>query len=218
MRHFIRTATLAVVLGSLAVGGTFGAATASASDSLGNNPLSNVLLSDGDRFDGNVWDYDIVTQAALAVIDAKGDQTAVSVLTQGNVSLTAFIPRDIAFYRLVEDLTGTWPTSEKQAFNAVASLGVDTVEKVLLYHVVPGNPIDSTAALQADGAHLQTADGGNTFQVDVIIRSHGDFGIRLIDQDPDIRNPWVAKTQLDINAGNHQVAHGIGRVLIPVDL
>ncbi len=79
----------------------------------------------------------------------------------------------------------------------VASLGVETVEKVLLYHVVPGGPIDSgNSALGADGAHLATADGGNTFKVNVCTsqRPKGSFGIKLVDKDLDLRNPWVVKT------------------------
>jgi hypothetical protein len=203
---------------ALAAAGTALAAPTAMAGSAGNTPLSDVLLADGDTFDDNIWDYDIVTQAALTVIDATDGDTDVALLTQGDVALTAFIPRDIAFYRLVEDLTGSWPSSEEEAFAVVASLGVDTVEKVLLYHVVPGGPIDSTAALGADGARLVTADDGNTFKVSVIIRAKGSFGIKLVDQDPDLRNPWVVKTQLDINAGNKQLAHGISRVLIPVDL
>ncbi len=203
---------------ALAASGAALAAPAATAASTGTTPLSDVLLADGDTFDGNKWDYDIVTQAALTVIDATGGDTDVALLTQGDVALTAFIPRDVAFYRLVKDLTGTWPSSEEEAFAVVASLGVETVEKVLLYHVVPGGPIDSAAALAADGARLATADGGNTFKVNVITRPKGSFGIKLVDKDPDLRNPWVAKTQLDINAGNMQLAHGISRVLIPVDL
>jgi hypothetical protein len=203
---------------ALAASGAALAAPAATAAPTGTTPLSDVLLADGDTFDSNKWDYDIVTQAALTVIDATGGDTDVALLTQGDVALTAFIPRDVAFYRLVKDLTGSWPSSEKDAFAVVASLGVETVEKVLLYHVVPGGPIDSAAALGADGARLATADGGNTFKVNVIIRPKGSFGIKLVDNDPDLRNPWVIKTQLDINAGNKQLAHGISRVLIPVDL
>jgi hypothetical protein len=203
---------------ALAASGAALAAPAATAAPTGTTPLSDVLLADGDTFDSNKWDYDIVTQAALTVIDATGGDTDVALLTQGDVALTAFIPRDVAFYRLVKDLTGSWPSSEKDAFAVVASLGVETVEKVLLYHVVPGGPIDSAAALGADGARLATADGGNTFKVNVIIRPKGSFGIKLVDNDPDLRNPWVIKTQLDINAGNKQLAHGISRVLIPVNL
>lgn len=217
MRIRTRLVATASALALAATGAAFAAPAATAA-STGTAPLSDVLLADGDTFDSNKWDYDIVTQAALTVIDATGGDTDVALLTQGDVALTAFIPRDIAFYRLVKDLTGSWPTSEEEAFAVVASLGVDTVEKVLLYHVVPGGPIDSATALGADGAHLATADGGNTFKVNVITRPKGSFGIKLVDNDPDLRNPWVIKTQLDINAGNMQLAHGISRVLIPVDL
>lgn len=221
MRLSTRLAATATAITIAAAGTALAAPAAMASGSSGSTgttPLSDVLLADGDTFDDNIWDYDIVTQAALTVIEATGGDTDVALLTQGDVALTAFIPRDIAFYRLVEDLTGTWPSSEKEAFGVVASLGVDTVEKVLLYHVVPGGPIDSGAALGADGAHLVTADNGNTFKVNVITRAKGSFGIKLVDQDPDLRNPWVIKTQLDINEGNMQLAHGISRVLIPVNL
>ncbi|MCB0909705.1 MAG: fasciclin domain-containing protein [Nocardioidaceae bacterium] len=218
MRIRTRLVATASALALAATGALALAPAATASGSPGTTPLSDVLLADGDTFDNNKWDYDIVTQAVLTVIDAKGGDTPVALLTQGDVALTAFIPRDIAFYRLVKDLTGSWPSSEQEAFNVVASLGVDTVEKVLLYHVVPGGPIDSAAALGADGARLATADGGNTFKVNVITRPKGSFGIKLVDKDPGLRNPWVIKTQLDINKGNLQIAHGISRVLIPVDL
>ena len=222
MRRASRLVAAAAAFTLAAGGAVLAAPAASAGGSHGGSadttPLSDFLLADDDTFDDSVWDYDIVTQAALTVIEATDGDTPVALLTQGDVALTAFLPRDIAFYRLVEDLTGTWPSSEQEAFDVVASLGVDTVEKVLLYHVVPGGPIDSATALQSDGAHLVTADDGNTFKVNVINRAKGSFGIKLVDQDPDLRNPWVVKTQLDLNAGNKQLAHGISRVLIPVDL
>lgn len=218
MRIRTRLVATASALAFAAAGVASSAPAAMASGSTGTTPLSDVLLADGDMFDNNKWDYDIVTQAALTVITATGGDTDVALLTQGDVALTAFIPRDIAFYRLVKDLTGSWPSSEEEAFAVVAGLGVETVEKVLLYHVVPGGPIDSAAALGADGARLATADGGNTFKVNVITRPKGSFGIKLVDKDRDLRNPWVVKSQLDINAGNKQLAHGISRVLIPVDL
>jgi len=212
MRMTTKLGALAASVALAATGALVAAPAASASSS-GDTPLSDVLLPANSGFDNNHWNYNIVTNAVLAVVTANPD-SPVADLTNGDVALTAFIPRDIAFYRLVEDLTGKWPTSEKAAFNTVASLGIPTVEKVLEYHIVPGPAIDSGAALGADGAKLKT-QLGQTFMVDVINRSNGSFGIRLIDNNPDLRNPWVAKTQLDINAGNMQIAHGIGRVLMP---
>ena len=36
-------------------------------------------------------------------------------------------------------------------FAAAATLGVDTIEQVLLYHVVPGQTLTSGKVLKADG-------------------------------------------------------------------
>jgi hypothetical protein len=216
MRITSRVAAVATTL-AVAAGATALAAPSASAGSMGDTPLAAVLLADDSGFDDKIWDYDVVTAAALAVLTAK-PSSDVGLLTDGDVALTAFLPRDRAFIRLVEDLTGTAPANEEEAFNVVASLGIDTVETVLLYHVVPGMTIDSATALGADGAELTTAAEGLTFTVDVRNRPNGSFGIRLVDNDHDLRNPWVAKTQLDINAGNKQIAHGISRVLIPVDL
>jgi uncharacterized surface protein with fasciclin (FAS1) repeats len=176
---------------------------------LGTNSLAAVLLADGDTFDHNWKDYDILTQAVLAVLKAKPN-SPVKVLTDGNVALTAFIPDDAAFQRLVRDISGKWLGSEQDVFTAVAGLGIDTVETVLLYHVVPGATITAREALKADGVSLTTAQGG---KITVRVGWHG---IRLADADLNSRDPKVIAT--DINIGNKQIAHGINRVLRPVDL
>ena len=179
----------------------------------GTNSLAAVLTSDGNKFDRNSGDFDIVTEAALAVLAAKPD-SAVSVLTQGDVALTAFVPTDRAFRKLYYDVSGRWVCSERRLFNKlVEKFGVDTIEAVLLYHVVPGATIDAATALGADGAALTTALG-STFTVKVV-DTHPPV-IRLIDLDPNDRNPRVVK--FDLNAGNMQIAHGINRVLRPLDI
>lgn len=174
----------------------------------GTKPLSEVLV-DANQFDSNSRDYDIVTEAVLAVLKEKPD-SAVSVLTDGKVRVTAFVPQDRAFFPLVQSLTGTRPATEQAAFEAVASLGIDTVETVLLYHVVPNATIGSKKALKANNAQLDTAQGG-TIKVKVKKGT-----IRLQDKDPDLRDPRVV--QVDINKGNKQIAHGIDRVLLPINL
>jgi uncharacterized surface protein with fasciclin (FAS1) repeats len=147
------------------------------------------------------------------VLDKKPG-SAVGVLTDGSVPLTAFIPTDRAFQRLVKSLTGSAPKTEAQTFAAVAGLGIDTVETVLLYHVVPGATVTYKQALKSDGASLTTAQGGK-ITVDVTGRWwHGQ--VRLVDADPDARDARV--TAPDINKGNKQIAHGVNRVLRPVDL
>lgn len=198
----------AVAVGSLAVAPSAAAATTAP----GTKSLAAVLTSDGNTFDHNWYDYDIVTEAVLAVLKAK-PKSAVGVLADGNVALTAFIPNDRAFQALVKDLTGKTLTSEKAVFGAVAGLGIDTVETVLLYHVVPGATITAKQALKANGAKLTTAQGG-TITVKVPL-----FPLPLVvlkDNDPDDKNPFVV--QFDINKGNKQIAHGISYVLRPVNL
>ena len=133
--------------------------------------------------------------------------TAVRTLEQ---DLSAFVPQDRAFFPLVKALTGKKPKNERAAFKAVAGLGIDTVETVLLYHVVPGSTITAKKALKANGAKLETAQGG-TIKVKVRGKS-----ITLKDKDPDLKNPKVV--QVNINKGNKQIAHGINRVLLPVNL
>ena len=215
IRSIAATLATAALLGAAAAPATAAMAESSpAHKSLGNKSLAKVLTSDGNRFDKNWGDYDIVTEAALAVIAAKPD-SPVTVLTKGKVPVTAFILNDWSFRQLVKDLTGTKFTSEKQVFNALAGLGIDTIETVLLDHVVPGATIDSKSALGADGVALTTAQGGKV-TVDVIYPKLPI--VQLQDQDPDATDPFLNPTALDINKGNKQIAHGIVLVLRPVNL
>ena len=186
------------------------AAPAAAAD--GTTSLAEVLTSDGGKqFDKNWHDFDIVTEAALAVL-AEKPRSAVGLLTQGDQALTAFIPNDRAFRLLVRDLTGKKPRTEAATFKAVAGLGIDTVETVLLYHVVPAATITKKDAKQADRVGLTTGTGDTVM---VQVRAKGKL-IKLSDRDYNSRNPRVYKA--DINKGNMQIAHAIDRVLRPMDL
>ncbi len=176
----------------------------------GEVSLVEVLGADGTKLDRNWNDFDIVEKAAFAVLAEKPD-SLVGVLATGDVKLTAFVPTDRAFRRLVHDLTGKW-VSEKQAFAAVAGLGIPTVEAVLLYHVVPGVPVTYRQAKQADGAKLTTAAGS---AIKVNVRKGR---VYLVDADKDDLNPRVIFSLRNLNKGNKQIAHGINRVLRPVDL
>jgi uncharacterized surface protein with fasciclin (FAS1) repeats len=205
----LATATLAGAL-TLVGAGSASAHESTAPAPTGTRSLAAVLARDGSGFDRNWNDFDIVDNAVQAVLAAKPG-SAVGVLADGSVPLTAFLPTDAAFRRLATDLTGQRYSSESAVFAAVASLGIDTVEAVLLYHVVPGATVDYRAARASDGAVLTTASGG-TLTVDV--RWHR--WVTLVDADPDDANAWVVRP--NINKGNVQIAHGISRVLRPVDL
>ena len=208
----LRRTTASLVAAAAVATGAVAAAPAANAAAPGTNSLANVLLSDGDTFDGNSNDFDIVTQAALAVLAAKPN-SPVKVLTDGTTPVTAFIPRDQAFRLFVYSTTGKWVTSEQGVFNAVASFGIDTVETVLLYHVVAGATIDRATALKADGAALGTAAGA-PLTVDIVPNRK----IELRDLDPDATDARVRWDAYDINKGNLQIAHGIDRVLRPLDL
>jgi hypothetical protein len=182
----------------------------------GTRSLAAVLTADGNQFDHYWYDYDIVTEAVLAVLAAK-PSSPVGLLTRGDVALTAFLPNDRAFQVLAADLTGRWYHSERQVFTALAgAVGIDTLEKVLLYHVVPGGPLTAATALRSDGATLTTALTGATVTVDVLSRRF--TLIRLVDQDRNDLDPLVNPRALDLNRGNRQLAHGIVLVLRPADL
>ena len=189
------------------------AAPAAVKAATGTTSLAAVLTANGGgKFDKNWHDYDIVTSAVLAVLAAKPTST-VAALTDGTVALTAFIPNDRAFQILVKSLTGKKPKTEKATFKAVASLGIPTIEKVLLYHVVVGPAIDSSAALKANGVKLMTALG-----IKVRVQVTKKPSIILVDKDRGARNARVILSQVDINKGNAQIAHGIDRVLRPINL
>lgn len=177
----------------------------------GTTPLTEVLAADGNKYDRNWDDFDIVEKAVRAVLKANPD-SAVGVLADGDTALTAFVPTDRAFRKLVTSVTGDRPGGEKATFTAVASLGVDTVEDVLLYHVVPGATVTYAAAKKADGARLETALGTK-----VRVRVAGG-DVRIADADRDARNARVIRAAKNVNKGNAQIAHGIDRVLRPMDL
>jgi len=208
VRRLVAAGAAVLLSGTLAVT-TVGPAQADSS-SLGNRSLAKVLAKDGSKFDHNWRDYDIVDAAVGAVLAAKPG-SAVGVLADGKTPMTAFLPDDRAFRILVKDLTGKKPRTEKQTFKAVAGLGIDTVETVLLYHVVPGTRINYRQALKADGVRLTMASGG-IVRVDVRKGNR----VKLLDADRNDANPRIVRK--NINKGNRQIAHGINRVLRPADL
>lgn len=214
IRKFLSALSVAGLAGILIAPSASASATSSSSGSTGTRSLAAVLTADGNQFDQNWHDYDIVTEAVLAVVAAK-PASPVGLLADGKVALTAFLPNDRAFQSLVADIAGSRLSSERAVFGAVAGLGIDTVETVLLYHVVPGATLTAKQAIAANGAALTTAQGGT-----IGVRSYSRYLpiIQLRDKDTDDRDPFVNPFALNINKGNAQIAHGITDVLRPVNL
>ena len=176
--------------------------------------LATVLAADGNHLDRNWDDFDILDRSVRRVLAAKPG-SAVAVLADGSTRLTAFLPTDRAFRRLVTDLTGTRRGTERGTLRALnRTVDVATLENVLLYHVVPGATVTYRQAQRSDGAELTTALSGGTVRVQVTKKRH----VFLADADRDDRNPRVLRRAKNINQGNKQIAHGINRVLRPVDL
>ena len=211
----MRRVSALLATSALALGAITAAAPAANAKAVGEDSLAALLTSDGDDFDNNAKDFDILTQAALAVVAAKPD-SPVAVVADGTTRATVFAPTDQAFRVLVKDLTGKNIKSEKKIFESLVALaGVDTVEAVLLYHVIPGKTLTSGKVLKADGAKLMTA-AGKTVKVDV--RMKPSLSVTLKDRDKGAQDPKAVLSALDLNKGNKQVAHGIDRVLRPITL
>ncbi|MFN8125526.1 MAG: fasciclin domain-containing protein [Candidatus Nanopelagicales bacterium] len=186
-----------------------GALGAGPAQAAGNKPLSSVLDTGG--FDRNGQDFDVVSQAVLAVL-GDDPSSPVSLLTKGKQRATAFLPNDAAFKRLASALTGKQVRSEKKAFEAVAGLGLDTVEEVLLLHVVPGATISAKKALKSDGAKLMTAQGE---KLTVVVKRAHSHNPKVTIRDLSKTSSNARVVVADINKGNKQIAHGINNVLLP---
>jgi len=211
-KHTAAAGLTAVVLAATAtVAAAPGAQAApSTTERAGKTSLADVLASDGHRFDKKWGDFDILDAAVMAVLKEK-PKSAVAILADGKVRLTAFLPTDRAFQRLAKTLTGKTPKTERATFNTLAkAAGIDVIETVLLYHVVPGKTLGAGKVVRADGKALMTAQGGT-----VTVKVKGKK-VTLVDADPDLANPRVIAT--DINKGNRQIGHAINRVLLPLDL
>jgi uncharacterized surface protein with fasciclin (FAS1) repeats len=207
----LRSRLVALTVASGLVAAPLALAAPAAQAAPGTTSLAEILLADTNKngdptFDGNGKDFDILTAAVLGVL-AADPYSPVSVLTKGNVRLTAFIPTDAAFARTAKDLGITAKNEQRLTAKLVTALGLDGIEEVLLYHVVPGVKINAKTAAQSDGARLTMANG-QAVKVNV-----AKSGIYLKDQTKGVANPQVVVT--NINKGNKQIAHAINRVLLP---
>ena len=85
---------------------------------------------------------------------------------------------------------------------------------MLLDHVGPGSTITYRQAQRANGATLTTALSGGKLRVQVTHEQQ----VFLRDADTNDRNARVLRALRNVNQGNRQIAHGINRVLRPMDL
>ena len=175
---------------------------------LGIDSITKKINISSYKFDSDLSDYDIFKNLLLDVLASK-PKSAAWALADGNVALTAFIPTDRAFRKLVKTLTGKSLAKEVNIYNTLLSLGTTKLEQVLLYHVVVGAPLTSGEVLTKNGEFLTTAQG-STLRISLV-----DTVLRIRDKDTKRENPEVILTRVDQNVGNRQVFHPINGVLMP---
>ena len=185
---------------TLAVASITAAAVFAAPASAGNSPGSIVDVavnaSGGGEPDDNPRDYDLLVQAVTAtgLAPTLGDEDA---------KFTVFAPNDRAFLRLVQDLTGKHPASEREALETITgALTGDQIKNVLLYHVVAGKALTPRQVLKS--RRLKMANGG-------IVNPRG---VVLKDETRSARDPKLVIGAINIRASNG-VIHTIDRVLRP---
>ena len=162
--------------------------------------------------------YNVIGQTVLALVDA-GKLDANDVAALSSAEITAFLPTDVAFRRLVADIQGTkwWRVSEGDVIPAlVGALGLDTITEVVKYHIYAGGKVDYNTALSLDdnprnGTDV-TIDMYNGGQLDLDRRywflQLDDSGLAAFGSN----NPIVAQRNID---GGNALVHGISEVLLP---
>lgn len=182
------------------------------SPNLGSTSVAASLLAQR-KVEGPLFQYDIVTDLALAVLAAKPG-SPVKVLTQGDQPLTAFLPQDSFWGPFYYDVTRKAPPfGDKALTSAILGLGIDKVDKVLLNHVVVGQTLAATDLAQLSGKSVTTALGqqlkvsGDLFFLNIGLKAGGTvFPVQ------------TSPADLDMNAGNQQIGHGLNGVLVPSGL
>lgn len=167
--------------------------------------ITDIVVQSGGEFDRNSNDFDILLNAVLAA----GLEGA---LADPEADLTVFAPTDRAFIRLARDF-GYSGNKEDEAFGAIVAALTDlgdgellpVLQSVLLYHVSPGA---KTAEEVSATRVIDTALPGAT-----ILTSFR----RLIDNEPDLRDPQISRKTNGIVASNG-IINPISRVLIPLDI
>ncbi|MGL5863082.1 MAG: fasciclin domain-containing protein [Phycicoccus sp.] len=231
MNRTPRRTLAALGLTALAVAAAPAAAGAVPAERAAPTSFADVLAADGREFDDDASDFDVVDAAITAVLDAKPD-SPLAVVADGSQPATAFLPSDSGMWSLVYDLTGEiidGEDEEQRVFTRITELvDIDTIEQILLYHVVPGETLtfaqmsdlpfdpfgDGTPKTTAQGATLAIHGGAGMAQ------DPADDGMvaAIQDQVADGYGFDVIVGEEDINLGNPQIVQQINDVLEPFPL
>ena len=176
---------------------------------LGTVPLAAALKLDQPAFDSDWHDHDIIVHLLNRVLAEKPD-SSLAVLKDGSVPLTVLAPDDFAFRSLAgyRNGRGIILSTEARVYAFIARLHIDTLERVLKYHLVPSEVLAAMDLLSSNGLSLPTQEGSP-------IRVSIATSVQLVDVSARNRASLVQLSNLDINKGNRQIAHSISAVLLP---
>jgi len=167
--------------------------------------IADIVAASGDGFDDDTGDFDVLN-AALGAADLIGT------LDSPDVSVTVAAPTDAAFIELAVSL-GATPADEAEAFDAIVTTltalaedddPIPLLTDILLYHVYEGALTRTDLAASPELTSLTTA-------------APAPDGEKLVDADPDLRDPFFVDAASDIVATNG-IVHAIDRVLLPLDV
>lgn len=176
---------------------------------LGTQSLATVLAADGHHFDKNPRDFDVVDKLVTRIL-AEKPGSRLAILTDGSKRLTAFLPTDGAMRRTISFINEQEYRSERSVFRAIwRTAGIDTMERILLYHLVPGRTLTYNHLRNAAPTRLATLQG-DSVRVRIISGN-----VVLLDFNPESPNSRVFHAVANINKGNRQIAHGIAWVISP---
>jgi len=173
----------------------------------------------GEQAEAKRGQFNIIGQVVDALVKA-GELDSGDVAALSSAPLTAFLPTDIGFRRLVADLDNKkwWQVKERDVIPfLVDALGLETIREVVKYHIFAGDKVDYREALSLDtnrrngtSASIGMYDGTGQLGID-----RRGFALQLDDAGNaglGTNNPWVVRANID---GGNAIVHGISEVLLP---
>jgi hypothetical protein len=153
-RRTIAAAMVAAAAAAVAVAPGTASAEGGAAES---RSLMKVLEADGNQLDKTWGDFDI-THRMIAVVLRDNPGSALGALSDGGITLTALLPTDRAWRRVLVEVAPRNAVSraknptERAVYDALgAEVGNPFIEYILLSHVVPERKLNL--------AKLKTMDG-----------------------------------------------------------
>lgn len=151
--------------------------------------------------------FSILVDVLFLLDESIPGSDLVGTLSDPSQDLTVFAPTNDAFGALAADLGFAGDVTDSAAVTTflVENVAVETLNEIVLYHVLPESLSSGDLAADADGA-VPTLQGA----------SIGTGSLpTLVDGEPDLLDPSLIATDIEADNG---VVHVIDRVLLPIDL